>query len=113
MALVSVQQAMDALRYDGMDNLPIVQMAVDAASAAVLSHLKFSSDAYADSSGVIPTDSNGDPLDIPKDIQQAVIYLTGYFLRDPSGVEGKDWDQWSLPRPVIALLYSHRKPSYA
>lgn len=113
MGLVSLQQAKDALRYDGADNDVIVQQAIDAASSAVLAHLKMPADAYQDSSGFIPLDSAGDPMDIPADIQRAVIYLTGYFLRDPAGVEGKDWDEYALPRPVIALLYPHRKPSYA
>jgi hypothetical protein len=113
MGLVSLQQAKDALRYDGSDNDTVVQMMIDFASAAVLAHLKFPADAYQDSSGLIPLDTNGDPMDIPGDIQMAVIYLTGYFLRDPSGVEGASWDEYSLPRPVIALLYPRRKPSYA
>jgi hypothetical protein len=107
--LVSVEQARIALRYD--ENDPAVAPAIEAASAAVLRHLNQTEADYHDSNGEITIDSNGDIIGVPSDIQRAVIYLAGYFLRDPTGVEGKDWDQFLLPRPVVALLYTHRLPT--
>jgi hypothetical protein len=117
-ALVSVTQAMDALRYDDADNEPVIQFAIESASAVVLRHLKLDDDAFADSHGEIPTDSSGDVIGVPADIQRAVIYLVGMFLRDPAGIEGFgdakfDFDQYILPRPVQALLMPWRKPTYA
>lgn len=117
-ALVSVQQAMDALRYDDADNEPVIQFAIESASAVVLRHLKLDDDAFADSHGDIPADSHGDVIGVPADIQRAVIYLTGMLLRDPAGVEGFgearfEFDQYILPRPVQALLMPWRKPTYA
>lgn len=110
--LVSIDQAKAALRYDDDDNDLAIQLAIEAASSACLTYLK-TPDAYQDSSGIIPTDSNGDPLDIPADVQRAVIFLAGSYLRDPAGIEGKDLDMNYLPRPVLALLYPYRNPTYA
>jgi hypothetical protein len=119
--LVSVNQAKVALRYDGTDNDVEIEMAVKAASAAVLSYLKWPPDSFVDSFGDIPLDSAGDPIGIPADIQQAVIYWAGRFLADPAGITGNserqggvaEWEHFQPPRAVVALLTPYRKPTLA
>lgn len=119
--LVSVNQAKVALRYDDSDNDYAIEMAVKAASYAVLSYLKWPPDSYVDSFGDIPLDSAGDPVGIPADIQQATIYWAGRFLADPAGLTGyserqggtSEWEHFQPPRVVVALLTPYRKPTLA
>lgn len=109
--LASVDQAKDALRIDGTADDANVLLHLRAASLSVLRYLG-DLELYQDSFGDIPEDSNGDP-DVPEDVRLATIILAGIMLRDPSGMESKDWDHGSLPRIVTSILYPLRDPVLA
>lgn len=110
--LVTVDQAKAQLRIDTGDGDTNLALLIRAASRAVLRYLK-TPDAYQDSAGDVIADSNGDPTEVPEDVQAAVIMLTGNFMRDPSGVRPEDWAAGYLPAPVISLLYPLRDPTLA
>jgi hypothetical protein len=45
-------------------------------------------------------------------VVNAVLILTGTFLRDPDGVEANDkWEQGYLPHAITAILYPLRDPA--
>lgn len=107
-ALVSVAQAKARLLFDHDYDDADFELMIAGASAAVLTYLKLERDAYADSSGNIPEDSNGDPIGVPEEVQNATLILVGIMKRDPSGAQMKDWEYGYLPMPVTALLYPLR-----
>lgn len=104
--LVTLTQAKDNLKVDESYGDANLALLVRGASVAVLRYLK-TPDAYQDSAGDIVEDL------VPEDVQLAVLMLVGQQLRDPDGVEGKDWDDGYLPRPVKSLLYPLRDPTLA
>lgn len=101
--LVDLDLAKLRLRIDQDVEDDSVTLAIEGASGAVLNYLKVDQDTY--------TDSNGDVVDVPPEVQNATLCLAGILLRDPSGTEMKDWEMGYLPRPVMALLYPLRDPA--
>ena len=104
--LVTLDQAKDHIRaVHDMDDEHI-ELAIKAASAAVLT--------YLDGADEIFTDSNGDVVldDVPDDIKWACLLLIGEFFRNREAEQDGPVDQsfgyGFLPRPVVALLFPHR-----
>lgn len=101
--LVDVDMAKERLRIDHDAEDDTLELLINGASAAVLNYLKLAHDHY--------DDSNGDIVDVPYEVQNATLLLVGIILRDPAGVEMKDWEMGYLPKPVMALLYPLRDPA--
>ncbi|MEO8466249.1 MAG: head-tail connector protein [Gammaproteobacteria bacterium] len=107
--LVTLDEVKRRLQFnhDADDN--DLMLIIEGASAAVLNYLKVPHTAYDDSSGEVPVDLNG--TDVPAEVKNAVIMLTGILKRDPSGVNMAEWERGYLPAPVLALLYPLRDPA--
>lgn len=114
MMLVTLQQASDHLRRDTTDDDTDLTLKVHAASAAVLNYLGAGA-TFLDSSGAVQTDSNGDPVDVPFEVQAATLLLVGEFYKNREGEQGGEIEPSHgygyLPRPVVALLYPLRDPA--
>lgn len=110
--LVSLAQAKARLRIDDDADDVNVELLIAGASLACLRYMGDVA-LYNDSAGEIPTDTAGDPIGIPEDVQIAVIYLVGIWYRDPDGVESDKWEHGFLPTPVISILYPFRLPTLA
>jgi Phage gp6-like head-tail connector protein len=97
--LATVEQARARLRLDADFPESDIELALTGASEAVMAYLKR------------PTNySDDDPA--PPQVVNAVLMLTGIFIRDPDGVEANDkWEQGYLPHAVTALLYPLRDPA--
>lgn len=109
--LVSLTQAKDHLRVDTADEDNDLTLKIHAASAAVLNYIRNGADIFTDSTGEPIVDSNEAPLGIPYEVQAATLLLIGYLYRQRDSDEDKEWDMGYLPKPVTALLYTHRIPS--
>jgi hypothetical protein len=106
--LVELDQVKARLRFDHDAEDEDIELAINAASAAVLNYLRIVPDAaYVDSFGVLV------PADIPPEVQTAVMHLVGIWKRDPSGTEMEKWQQGYLPAPITAILYPLRDPALA
>jgi hypothetical protein len=105
--LVSVQDAANHLRCDTDD--PMVAFYVDAASALVLNYLKAGADIFLDTTGQVPLDTNGDPLDVPYEVRAATLLQVGYLYKQRDSSD--DYQMGYLPPAVTALLYPLRDPA--
>lgn len=103
--LVDLDQTKERLRFDHDLEDDTLTLLIEGASGAVMNYLNLAHTFY--------DDSFGSPADVPAEVQNAVLLLTGILSRDRSGVEMKDWEQGYLPRPVTALLYPLRDPALA
>lgn len=108
--LVSLQQAKMRLRIDQDIEDADLTLMIQGASAAVLNYLKETPD-YIDSFGEPAVDSNGDPVDVPAEVMNAVLMLTGILSRDRDGQESEKWELGMLPRAVVSLIYTLRDPA--
>lgn len=111
--LVSLTQAKARLNFDTNDKDADLTLAIEGASAAVLRYVRNGPDLFLDSSGDVIEDSNGDPIGIPADIQNATIYLAGWFIKNADSDAGKEFPDGYLPLPVKSLLLPYRDPSLA
>ena len=97
--LATVEQARFRLRLDEDFPSDDIELAIAGASEAVMAYLKRPAN-YSDD----------DPA--PPQVVNAVLLLTGIFIRDPDGVEANDkWEQGYLPHAITALLYPLRDPA--
>jgi hypothetical protein len=108
MKLVTLEAAKAHLQMDHDQDDEDIDSIIDQASAAVLDYLNGGQDLYADSSGLIPNDANGDP-DVPYQVRAATLLLIGILYKGND--QDKEWDHGYLPRPVLSLLYPLRTPS--
>ena len=112
--LVSLDEVKLRLKIDTDAGDPDLELMIRGASSSVMRYLKPAGCAeFCDSSGEVIEDSAGVAAAVPDDVKNATLMLIGIWRRDPDGVEGKDWEQGYLPRPVTALLYPLRDPSLA
>ena len=121
--LVTIEDFKARMRYTHDAEDADIELAIMAASEAVLNYLGLPHNAYdvPDSDSEMGSSSEGSSsdmgsssegyMDVPAAVQQAVLYLAGTFKRDPDGVEMADWEHGYLPKPVIALLYPLRDPA--
>lgn len=113
--LVTLAQAKAQHRVDNDDLDSTLTLLIRAASLAVLRYLK-TPDAYQDSAGDVIVDSQGDPTEVPEDVQLAVLVLVGDMLKNPEGQAGiinPSWSPGYLPTAVVSLLYPLRDPTIA
>lgn len=109
--LVTLEQVKADLRMDhNLDDADIT-LKILASSAAVFNYLKVPHDYYSDSTGAIPVLDSSGTLDVPFEVQAAVILMTRELCLDAK--ERTVWDPNYLPRPVVALLYPLRDPGLA
>lgn len=107
MKLVTVQDAANQVRADNDDSM--LDLYVQAASAAVLNYLKDGAEVFLDSAGLVPLDSNGDPLGVPYEVRAATLLQVGYLYRQRDASE--DYQEGYLPPAVVSLLYPLRTPA--
>lgn len=109
--LVTLAQAQFQCKSDAADD-DALTLYIGAASRAVLAYLDGAS--FLDSDGNVPTDSDGNPADVPEDVQLATLFLVAEWYRNRDAEQGGAVDpQFGygyLPRPVVALLYPYRTP---
>jgi hypothetical protein len=110
--LVGLIQTKASLRIDDDAQDPHLEFLIKAASARVLHHIDADQD-FLDTNGDPEEDTDGVATDIPEDVQVAVIYLVGVFLRDPDGENSAKWEQGFLPPAVTSILYPYRTPTLA
>lgn len=107
MMLVTVGEAKAALRIDGYDDDPALEMAIRAASAGVVAYLKSGADGFVADGEVI------DGAVVPPNVKIATIYWAGVMHRNPdNNVEGEITPGYP-PAPVVSLLYQMRDPACA
>lgn len=107
MQLATLQEAKFALRIDGDDDDAALELALQAASAAVVSYLKSAADAFVTEGDLIP-----DAV-IPPQVKVSVIYWAGVLHRNPdNNVEGEMTPGYP-PAPVVSMLYQLRDPACA
>lgn len=110
--LVTLNQASDQLRRDDCEDDGDLTLKIQAASQAVINYLKDGAD-FLDSDGEPEVDVNGEPMNVPANVQLAVLMLVGIMYRDRDGQEMEKWDLGYLPKPVVNLLYMNRSPAMA
>jgi hypothetical protein len=115
MKLVSLEQASLHLRRDTDDDDADLQLKIEAASEAIADYLKDAANAFLDSSGNVPEDSNGDPVGVPARVRAATLELIGHMYKErDGGMDSAVSEQFGygyLPKSVISLLYSMRRPT--
>lgn len=112
--LVSLEETKRRLKIDTDAGDADLDLMILGASKSVMRYLKpLGCASFTDTDGSVIEDSDGIAADVPDDVKNATLMLIGIWRRDPSGVEGKDWEQGYLPRPVTSLLYPLRDPSIA
>lgn len=107
--LVSLEQAKLHLRADTGDGDSDILLKIQAASAIVLNYIKHDGAEFIDSSGQVITDSSGNPIGVPADIQAAVLLMLGYLYKDRDGDPNREYELGYLPKPVMALVYWRRR----
>lgn len=113
-ALVTLEQLkLYVQQSDSHDDLKL-RMLAGSASRMVLRYLKLPESAYQDSNGEMEESSDTvGYVNVPEDVQCAVLYLAALIYRDPDGVESDKWTPGYLPAPVVSMLYSLRTPTLA
>lgn len=114
MKLVSLQQASDHLRRDTDDDDNDLLLKVEAASQAVVNYIDRID--FLDTAGEPDMDSAGDPINVPRPIQAAVLLILGdlYADRDAEAYrEGNSTPRLGdiiIPRSAHFLLDPYRSP---
>lgn len=113
MMLVTLQQAKDHVRSDYAADDTDLTLKIHAASGAVLNFLKDAADEFLDTAGLVPEDSNGDPVGVPFEVKAAVLLLVGDFYSNRGEDQTPNWNaQFAyLPAAVTALLTPLRTPT--
>lgn len=112
--LVSLEQASEHLRRDSTDDDASLELTIQAASQAIINYITDTT--FLNSYDEVEYDSSGEPLGVPKPIQQATLILIGMLYTDRDGVdfrEGKNAPRLGdiiLPRAVHFLLDAYRMP---
>lgn len=114
MRLVTLAQARAHLRSDTTDDDADLELKIEAASELVTDYLGDAVWADFDSTGPI-LDSAGDPINVLKRVQQAVLLTTAFLYRERDGSQEYAVDPqfgygFGLPKGAMALLYSLRRP---
>lgn len=94
MAIVTLSQLKQHLRYDSDDDDLELQLTLDMAEQAVLDYI---TDDFVD--------------EYPATIKKAVLVLAGYYDSYRNAEQGAPLNGNYLPQPVMALLYKYRVPS--
>ena len=110
--LVSLAQASEHLRRDTDDDDNDLTLKIHAASGAVIAYLKNGA-TFLDSADEVETDSFGDPINVPANVQAATLLLLGVLYRDREGSNESFIERGYLPNAVVALLYPLRDPAMA
>lgn len=110
MIYAPLQETKDYLRYDGSDQDQIILDALEDATNIVQNYLKSYTAFSVDSSGELEVDTDGVVIGVPGAVRRATMIMAGILLRNPSGMEEKQWDHGYPPRPVMNLLYPIRDP---
>lgn len=107
-SLVSLALVKAVLRVDADDDDVMLQLLIEAASVAIITHLK------SQAAQLVEFDSAGEVVnedELPPAISMATIILVGYWYREPDADENKAFGEGALPAPVIALLLPLRDPA--
>ena len=120
--LVTVEEACEQLRIDGMADDPWLEIMIPAISAAVLSWLKDPLRAYEteeDSNGdlVLVEDSNGDNIPLAQAKAACMVELAQQYRFRDGGGAAKHPESWGhgyvLGVGATSLLWSPRKSTVA
>ena len=107
MMLATLEETKAALRIDGDDDDPALDLAIRAASAGVVAYLKSGADSFIEGGELI------DGAVVPSNVKIATIYWAGVLRRNPdNNVEGEVTPGYP-PAPVVSMLYQMRDPACA
>ena len=107
-AFVTLAEVKDRLRIDGPDDDASLEGLIEAATGAIINHLKSAAVPYLDEDGEVPAN-----VEVPAVVKTATIILVGYLYRNPDQDPDRDFDGPNLPGPVRALLNPLRDPALA
>ena len=124
MSYVTLTTAKMHLGMDHDDDDSLIQIYINAASAAVKNYLKSSLPFEVERDGVgnVVLDSSGDPVlivdssgtyVIRSEVVSATLILIGHFYKDRDNNADGAFEPGYLPKPVTALLYPLRDPASA
>lgn len=114
MMLVTLQQASDHLRRDTTADNTDLTLKIHAASGMVMNYIQGPGiDGFTDSFGDVFVDSQGEPLDVPYEVQAATLLMVGYLYKNRDENADGAFDRGYLPAPVCAILTPFRDPSVA
>lgn len=116
--LVTLEQARDHLRVDGIDDEADIILKIHAASGAVLNYLKGANRFVqaVDGDGNPQFDPPGVPVytdQVLFEVQAATLIQLGYLYKDRDQDKDRGYEPGYLPRPVTALLFPLRDPALA
>lgn len=111
--LVSTQQAKDRCKLDGFLSDLDLSTLIEQCSAGVLNYLKQPFENFAESSGNVPLDSNQVPVNVPQEIQLAVLCWVGIIAENPTAAGDKFWERGYPPDAVVSILTPKRGPAFA
>ncbi|MFH5773588.1 head-tail connector protein [Paracoccus sp. NGMCC 1.201697] len=106
--LVDLPTVRNYLRISAEDDDTNLAFLIEVASGAVINYLKSAADAWIGDDGEVLPD-----VEIPAEVQGAVVYLVGVLVRNPDNDAEGAWQQGFLPMPVTAMLYPLRDPACA
>lgn len=113
MKLVTRAQARAQLMSDTDADDTHLELLIESASRFVMNYVNVNIDDFTDSAGEpYSFDTSGDPLNIPRDIQLATLYLIGWFYRNRDNDEGQEWSGF-MPAPARVLLSAYHDPTLA
>lgn len=113
MMLVSLAQAKARLRFDTDFEDVDLTLIISGASLAAVKYIGAAADTFLTSSGEPHEDSNGDPIGVPEDVQNATLYLVGWLSKNRDEDPNGELEFGRLPRPVTMMLYPYRTPVIA
>ena len=113
--LVTLAQARAQLRSTSTADDTDLRLKISAASLAAIRYLDGGGIDFLNSYNQPDTDSAGHPLDVPPDVQLAVLMAIGAFYANrageaPDAVDAGFGYGFALPKASIALLYPLRTP---
>lgn len=107
-ALCTIEDVKKSSRIDAGDEDDLVEMLIEAASAAVLKYLKLDpDDLFVTTAGLV------DDASVPVEARWATIVFVGYLYENREADPDKSFGHGTLPFNVTALLYPYRDPTVA
>lgn len=115
MRFVTLEQAKLRLRFDTDHEDDDLSLIIAGASRACWQYIKdgVEDGGWTDSAGLPVEDSAGYTLNVPEDIQNAVLVLVGYLSKEREGDNTAEIEHGFLPVAVRMMLYPYRLPTLA
>lgn len=114
MMLITLEQAKQHLLMDHDEDDQHILLLSEAASEAVINYLKDGAEAFLESDGAVPIDSNGDPM-VPRVVQAATLIMMAEMYKNregqPENMTPAQYGYLYLNNTVMSLLAQLRDPA--